>query len=89
MHTHSNMRTVRPRSYVRNTRIETGSPGRLFMLIGSKGLTQWVDLRYHQYPKMDCWQVWGGAFMPKKTFEVSKKTGVTKLAFIDVKRDKG
>ena len=26
-------------------------------------------------PKMDCWQVWGGAFTPKSPFEVSKKQG--------------
>ena len=37
-------------------------------------------------PKMECSQVWGGAFTPKSPFEVGKKTGVTKLAFIYVIR---
>ena len=36
---------------------------------------------------MDCCQVWGGAFTPKSPFEVTK-TGVTKLAFIYVKKAK-
>ena len=58
------------------------------MLRGPKGLTPGVDLRCHQYPENGL-QVWGEAFTPKSPFVVSKKHGVTKLAFIYVKRAKG
>ena len=58
------------------------------MLKGPKGLTPWVDLRCHQYPENGLLAGLGGAFTPKSPFEVSKKTGVTKLAFIYVKRAK-
>ena len=45
------------------------------MLSGRKGLTPWVDLRFHQYPENGLLAVWGGAFTAKSPFEDTKKQG--------------
>ena len=53
------------------------------MLRGPKGLITWVDLRCHPYPENRL--LAGLGFHPK----ITKKTGLTKLVFIYVKRAKG